>query len=110
MDSIPFFDAVVEFLLHTPTSFSHPGGGRWLCVCVCVQRLCLHCLRDHSWPFADGRSSISVLEWKKKGRKPDTGKEEERRGGKEEKEGEATKKEIHSQTCKCSDVISPEVQ
>lgn len=49
-------------------------------MCVCVQRLCLHCLRDHSWPFADGRSSISVLEWKKKGRKPDTGKEEERRG------------------------------
>ena len=41
-----------------------------MCVCVCVQRLCLHCLRNHSWPFADGRSSISVLEWKKKGRKP----------------------------------------
>ena len=38
------------------------------------------------------------------------GKRETERKGKEEKEGEATKKEIHSQTCKCSDVISPEVQ
>ena len=43
MDSIPFFDAVVEFLLHTSTSFSHPGGGRWLCVCVCV---CVCVCRD----------------------------------------------------------------
>lgn len=33
----PFLDAVGEFLLHTPTSFSHPGVGGGLCVCVCAE-------------------------------------------------------------------------